>query len=525
MGRCQESGAIMESSRKRAGYAIAIAGCASVLACRLSLSDVLLERAQLFPFLLAVTAAAWWGGRGPGVAATFTGAALGVYFVVPPPASFRIEHLADGVSAAIFALIGLTISHLCGQLHEMQNHVAIERALKEADARKDRYIATLAHELRNPLAAISSALQLWRRVPNDAAELENLRAIISRHLKQLVRLTDDLLDVARISSGKILLRRSTLNLDVVIAESVEAVWPAIFDAGHDLSVAAGDAPIFVEADQARLRQVLVNLLQNAAKYTPAPGVISVRSESRDGRALIRVRDNGAGIAEEQLSAIFDPFYQVESALGSSQGGLGIGLTLCRQLLELHGGAIEAHSQGPGKGSEFVVTLPAAAPPTQDDAFAPPTLNRHAADRFRILVVDDLRDCAETLVKLLQSLGHEAISLYDGQAAIDWTLRHRPDVVLMDVAMPGLDGYDAARQLRRQPSLKGTTLVAVTGFGRDEDRRRAAAAGFDFHVTKPVDIRQLETILAEVSERRQPVTEAAVSCTAEEIVFTDTESFS
>lgn len=634
----------MKPFDKYVGYSIAVGGCAAVLLCRELLSEVLADRAQLFPFLLAATAAAWWGGRGPGMLATLLGALLGIYFIMPPIGSLRIDHLSDGVSAGIFGLIGLAISHICGALHQALNdqtekqfrvltdsitqlvwttnsrgdaiwfnqrwydytgaaprelenrgwerfcdpdelprlahswqaalvagecwestyllrrkdgvmrwhlgraapvrdesghvtrwcgtstdiddHVAAERALLEADARKDKYIATLAHELRNPLSAISSALTLWRRVPHDAAEVENVRAVLSRHVKHLVRLIDDLLDLARVSSGRIVLHLSPVDLATVISEALETVQPALTAAGHQVAVIAGDGPVYVEGDKARLKQVFVNVLQNAAKFTPGPGVISVCTQRRGGHAFVHVRDNGLGIPGDQLTVVFDAFYQVDAAFGRSQGGLGIGLSLCRQLVELHGGRIEAHSEGCGKGSEFVIELPAlaappsvAAPPCEAE---PSNLRRPVVPR-RVLVVDDLRDSAESLAKALRTLGHEATPLFGGEHVVDWTLLHQPDVVLLDIAMPGLDGYEVARRLRRRPELNGVTLVALTGFGQPNDRRRAAAAGFDFHVTKPIDLDRLQELLWQVEDGHRPVTEEAVSCGSEaHIIFTEEE---
>lgn len=634
----------MKPCKEYVGYAIAVAGCVAVLVCRLLLSEVLLERAQLFPFLLAATAAAWWGGRGPGTLATLLGAFLGIYFIIPPFESLRIDHLADGVSAGVFVLIGLVISHICEAMHQALNdqtekhfrvltdsitqlvwttnsrgdaiwfnerwydytgaaprelenggwerfcdpaelphlarswqaalatsegwentyllrrkdgamrwhlgraapvrdesghitrwcgtstdiddHVAAERALLEADARKDKYIATLAHELRNPLSAISSALALWRRVPNDAAEVENVRAVLSRHVKHLVRLIDDLLDLARVSSGRIVLHRSPVELATIISEAMETVQPALATAGHEVTVTADDGPVYVEGDKARLKQVFVNVLQNAAKFTPGPGAISVCVQRRDGHVFVRVRDNGVGIASDQLAVVFDAFYQIEATFGRSQGGLGIGLSLCRQLVELHGGRIEAHSEGCGKGSEFVIELPAlAAPPNAAPPCAaePPTQRRRQVVPRRVLVVDDLRDSAESLAKALRTLGHEATPLFGGEHVVAWSLLHQPDVVLLDIAMPGLDGYEVARRLRRHPELIGATLVALTGFGQPNDRRRAAAAGFDFHVTKPVDLDRLQELLWQVEDGHRPVTEEAVSCgTDAHIIFIEEE---
>jgi PAS domain S-box-containing protein len=391
------------------------------------------------------------------------------------------------------------ITQWFGTSTDIHDRIEIEQALHDADLRKDHYLATLAHELRNPLAPISNALQLWPNVADDPVEMEELRVIMLRQVKHLIRLVDDLLDVARISQGKIVLQPHTIDLRQVVEESLEAIRPLAASAGHRLTVQLADEPIFVSGDSARLLQVFLNILSNAVKYTPRGGELQVSLAGDQDQAVVRIRDNGAGIPAEMLATIFEPFYQVARTIDSAQGGLGIGLTLAAQLVKLHGGEIVAASDGPGCGSEFVVKLPAlaAASSEADEAVA---AREGRLPRLRIVVVDDSRDCADTLAKLLRTYEQEVTALHDGPSAIDWILRQRPDVVLLDIAMPGMDGYEVARRLREHVELDATVLIALTGYGQPDDRRHALTGGFNHHLTKPVKWSSLEVLLRQTSER-------------------------
>ncbi len=391
-----------------------------------------------------------------------------------------------------------------GTSTDIHDRIASEQALKDADARKDQFLATLAHELRNPLAPISNALQLWPHCLDDKQEMEQLRRIMSRQVEQLVRLIDDLMDMARITRGKVTLRRAPLDLGVLIARAVETVRPLIDEAGHSLSVTLPVGPVAIDGDLSRLTQVLSNILSNAAKYTPPHGTISVVAEPHEQRVVIRVRDNGSGIPEHMLSSIFEPFRQIDTALSRSHGGLGIGLALARQFIELHGGTVEARSKGPSQGSEFVVTLPTLSVIPAGNDLEPPSPIDHPSGRRRIVVVDDHADSAETLARILCARGQDARAFNEGQVAIDWVLAHPPDVVFLDIAMPDLDGYEIARRLREHPELRSTVLVALTGLGQLRDQRQAFAAGFDYHLTKPATVIDLEGLLA-----RLPAASAAV----------------
>jgi len=379
---------------------------------------------------------------------------------------------------------------------DITDRLAMEQALREADHRKDEFLATLAHELRNPIAPISNALQVWPHVENDREEVEKLRAIMDRQIRQMSRLIDDLLDVSRITRGKIQLRPQPIELSTIISGAVEAIRPMIDALGHDLVVELPSQPIWVKADVARLTQAVGNLLQNAAKYTSAGGKIRIEVKDGGRETSIHVRDNGSGIPRQMLEQIFEMFQQVDKTLDRSHGGLGLGLTLVKRLVELHQGTVEARSEGEGKGSEFIVRLPTIQPPAVDGDGETPAASRRGADpaRHRILVVDDVYASAKTLAMMLQSIGQTVELAHDGPTAIEFVRAHHPDVVFLDIAMPGMDGYEVARRLHGDPDLAEIRLVALTGYGHDEDRRRAIEAGFHHHLTKPTSIDQLIELL-------------------------------
>jgi PAS domain S-box-containing protein len=366
--------------------------------------------------------------------------------------------------------------------------------LSAADRRKDEFLATLAHELRNSLAPVRNALQIIRLSPERAAR-EQARTLTERQLGQMVRLVDDLLDVSRISQGKLELRREQVPLAAVLGSAVETSRPLIDHLGHQLTVTLTDQPTLVDADPTRLAQVFANLLNNSAKYMDRDGHIRLTAERQGSDVLVSVRDTGIGIAAEQLPRIFQMYSQVDSALERSQGELGIGLTLVKRLVEMHGGRIEARSEGPGKGSEFVVRLPvvvAAAGPQSSGGTEEPAAPQSS---LRILIVDDNRDAADSLVMLLRLMGNDTRTAYDGQEGVDVAGAFRPDVMLLDIGLPKLNGYEACRRIRGQPWGKKVVLIAVTGWGQEEDRRRSHEAGFDQHMVKPVDPQELMKLLA------------------------------
>jgi len=381
---------------------------------------------------------------------------------------------------------------------ETQRH-AVE--LGEADRRKDEFLAMLAHELRNPLAPIRNALQLVRLSdPAARPEVRQAYDIIERQVENLVRLVDDLLDVGRINSGKVQLQKERIDLAAVVARAIEGARPLIDARRHALTVHLPEAPVPVAADPVRLAQVLWNLLNNAAKYTPDGGRIALIVE-RGQDAVVRIQDTGMGIAPEMLPRVFDLFTQMERTLDRAEGGLGIGLTLVRRLTEMHGGTVTAASAGAGLGSEFVVRLPILPdeiPPDQSTKAAKTPVA--PASGRRILVVDDNRDAAESLATLLRLFGNDVRTVHDGRLALEVAAVYAPDVVLLDIGLPSLDGLEVCRRLRVRMGTRPLLIVAMTGYGQEDDRRRSEEAGFDAHLVKPVDLDALHELLSQ--PRRQ-----------------------
>jgi len=366
--------------------------------------------------------------------------------------------------------------------------------LSDADRRKDEFLATLAHELRNPLAPLRNGLHLLKVAGGHAATFEQTRTMMERQIAQMVRLLDDLMDVNRINRGKMHLRKERLPFAAVINSAVEASQPLMEQMGHELTVTLPGQPLMVDADMTRLAQVFLNLLNNAAKYSDREGHIQLNVERQGNDAVVTVKDTGLGIAADDLPRIFEMFTQLVRTLEKSQSGLGIGLTLVKRLVEMHGGSIEAKSEGPGKGSEFVVRLPivveATAPkgPSGEE-------EKPARSSLRILVVDDNREGADSLSMVLRVMGNDARTAYDGQEAVHVAGEFLPDVILLDIGLPKLNGYETCRRIRAQSGHKGVILIAVTGWGQDEDHRRSHAAGFDHHMVKPVDPKVLMNKLA------------------------------
>jgi signal transduction histidine kinase/CheY-like chemotaxis protein len=367
-------------------------------------------------------------------------------------------------------------------------------ALKEADRRKNEFLAILAHELRNPLAPIRNAVQvLSLQDPPDPA-VQWPREVIERQVQQLNRMVDDLLDVARITQAKFNLQREPVELGTVIAQAVETSQPLIEARKHQLSVIPPSKPIWIEGDEVRLAQVVANLLNNAAKYTQEGGKISLAVERNENQVEIRVRDTGIGIPADLLPRVFDPFIQEERSPDRAQGGLGIGLALVRSLVELHGGTVEAKSAGRGQGSEFALHLPILPEPPASVAQRGKSDGHLKMPGRRVLVVDDNVDSAETLALLLRLGGHQVETAYSGRTALESARLNRPEIVMLDIGMPGMDGLEVARRLRDELGLKDVVLVAMTGYGQDEDRRRSQIAGFNSHLVKPVDLDRLNNLL-------------------------------
>jgi PAS domain S-box-containing protein len=374
-----------------------------------------------------------------------------------------------------------------------------ERLLREADRRKDEFLATLAHELRNPLAPLRNALELLRRASDNRTLVEQARATMERQVLQMVRLVDDLLDISRITSGKLQLRKERVELAEVLKTAIETARPLIEASAQELTVTLPPHDVHVEADPTRLAQMFSNLLNNAAKYTEKAGHIWLTAERRDGEAVVSVRDTGIGIAAEHLPHIFTMFSQVAPALERSQGGLGIGLALVKGLVELHDGIIEARSGGTGKGSEFTVHLQIVDVPVE--AAHEPSGDGdkgRGGRKCRILVVDDLRDAADSLATMLRLMGHDSRTAYDGLEAVQMAAAFQPNVVLLDIGLPKMSGYEAARRIRDEPWGGNVALVALTGWGQEEDKRRSLEAGFDHHLMKPVEPAALEKLLAAIN---------------------------
>jgi signal transduction histidine kinase/ActR/RegA family two-component response regulator len=388
----------------------------------------------------------------------------------------------------------LLAEDLAGRAAVFMDNARLYRDIQESDARKNEFLAMLAHELRNPLAAIRGAVHVLCLGEPGKDKVAWARAIIDRQVNQLVRLVDDLLDVARITQGKIRLQMELVELATIVEMAKELSLPLIEARQHTLTLHQPDEPLWVRGDAARLAQVLSNLLNNAAKYTDKGGSIVLSVERADDLAIIRVRDNGIGIPAEMVDAIFDLFTQANRSLDRAQGGLGIGLTLVRHIVEMHDGSVAVASAGYGQGSEFTIRLPLHTEPVvlpPEEEPPPPPEKRQR----RVLVVDDNLDVADSLASMLRQHGHEVTLAHDGPAALAMAPGLRPQVVLLDIGLPGLDGYEVARRLRAMPELSDTLLIALTGYGQPEAKRTADEAGFHVHLVKPVNPATLETIMS------------------------------
>jgi signal transduction histidine kinase len=383
------------------------------------------------------------------------------------------------------------------QLRESENRLRLQgEELAQADRRKNEFLAMLAHELRNPLQPIRSAVDLMRQTKATIEQLQWGREVIDRQVNQLVRLVDDLLDASRISSGKLELRKDIIDVLPIIASAMESVRPLAERKRHHIEVQLPSDPVFLDGDAVRLTQMFLNLLNNSVKYTPPGGHIVVAVESKDDGVVVKVRDDGVGILEPDLARIFDMFYQGKTPADEAQGGLGLGLALVRQLVQLHGGSVQASSGGLDQGSEFVVRLPILSKLQQAPRALPARTSEpvHAVTR-RILVVDDNRDAAETLAAMLRLEGNEVDTAFDGAGAVSASAQFQPDIILMDLGMPKLDGYEAARAIRRDTQGADVVLIAITGWGGEADRQMSHEAGFDRHLVKPVVPTELLAMLS------------------------------
>ncbi|MFC5479349.1 MASE4 domain-containing protein [Massilia suwonensis] len=387
------------------------------------------------------------------------------------------------------------IVHWFGVNADITAQTEAEQTLKLADQRKDEFLATLAHELRNPLAPIRNAAELLTRMPGLPSSVERALAIVDRQSRHLARLVDDLLEVSRITQGKVSLRKKDVSLVDCLSDALHAVEGALKAAGHEVLVHLPDDPLYASADATRMVQCFLNLLNNAIKFTPRGGVIGVSAERLPGVAKIAISDSGIGIPPEHLQDIFGLFSQVIPALERSQGGLGIGLSLVKGFVELHGGSVEAASAGAGSGSTFTVILPLLEQPALAPADAPRGSQEARLHPRRVLVVDDNRDAATSMVALLQAAGHQVREAHDGKEGLRLAFEFEPEVVLLDLGMPGMSGFDVARELRERTAQAAPRIIAVTGWGQESDRRLTREAGFDFHLTKPVNHTELDVLLS------------------------------
>jgi signal transduction histidine kinase len=379
-----------------------------------------------------------------------------------------------------------------GVMMDITERKKLEGALREADRRKDEFLATLAHELRNPLAPIYNGLSILRQSV-ESAEQTQIHAMLERQTNHMIRLVDDLMDVSRYTMGKIELKLVPIELQTVLRHAIEMSQPFIGAGRHQLDMSVPSEPVMLQADGVRVAQVLSNLLNNAAKYTADGGQIWLGAQVENGRAVISVRDNGRGIPTNMLSRVFDLFTQVDSSRGTP--GLGIGLAMVRMLVELHGGEVEARSPGPGHGSEFIVRLPILQPEVNAGSKAKAAGIETSLEGRSVLVVDDNCDAADSLSMLLRLAGAKVTVAYDGASALAAIPIHQPHVVLLDVGMPGMDGYTVASRIRQDAQNNDMLLIALTGFGQEDDRKRSSAAGFNDHLTKPADLQALLSLVA------------------------------
>lgn len=432
---------------------------------------------------------------------------LGLSFAEPHPFDHEEQEFLVAMSRQCAqALERARLHEERAAIIERERRVALENArlyreAQEADRRKDEFIAMLSHELRNPLAPITTGLELLRMITSERGDRDDsqILATLERQVKTIVRLVDDLLDVSRITRGKIELKRERLDVGSVVETAVDSVRPLLAQCRHELILSV-EKGIFVHGDRVRIEQIVVNLLTNAIKYTNPGGRVSLSCTTSGGDAWIRVTDTGVGISAELLPRVFEPFMQARRTLDRSQGGLGIGLTLVKRLAELHGGRVEAVSAGAGEGTAISVWLPLAGASAESSAAPATESSRSGTSALRVLLVDDNIDAAEGLRRILQLHGHTVSMAHDGPAALETARASKPELVLLDIGLPGMDGYEVVRRLRAEPELQRSYIAAVSGYGQDQDRRRSREAGFDAHLTKPVATAQLLALVAEAAPR-------------------------
>jgi len=438
----------------------------------------------------AVTIIATLWGRGPFVSTNMGASLLQVALFM---AVVAVTSLFLGAATAERNRAERRRSQDYARLRSSEERLARQaEELAAVDRRKDEFLAVLGHELRNPLAPLQNGLELLALGGSDLALVTHARELMERQLRHLVRLVDDLLDVARIRSGKIVLERERVSLEEMISSAVELARPVIDARDHQLRIVLSEQSLWVDADRIRLPQLLANLLNNAAKYTAEGGRIVLRVDAEGEQAVIRVSDNGIGMTPEALANAFELFAQAASAEHSAPGGLGVGLSLARSIAELHGGVLTAHSEGPGRGTELALRLPSVPPP--EFQARPAKRDAQLLMRQRILVVDDNIDAAESLGTMLAYSGHDVRVVHGGREALQAAREFAPNVMILDLGMPEMDGYAVARAVRADPKISATRLIALSGYGQPDDRQRTAAVGFDEHLVKPVEHEVLNAAL-------------------------------
>ncbi len=469
-------------------------------------------------YFLSVMLTVWVAGIGPAVFSLFFGIIAAANWVITPHNSILVTDPADQLAMVIYAVVGSAAIGIYWRADSRQLAVNLQSAanaelteqLRAADRKKDNWLALLAHELRNPLAPIRSGIDLLDRETLKTEQLREIRQTMRRQTEQLLRIVEDLLDVSRYTRGQLRLECAPVDLREIVKQAIEMAAPLIEEQNHDLKTVGSCEPLVVNGDSTRLIQVISNLLSNAAKYTPRGGRIQVLLDGDSESAKVCICDNGIGISKDLQRSVFDLFAQAESPRNRDRQGLGIGLALVKSLVQMHHGVVTLHSEGPGKGSRFSITLPRQDSATlvqAESAETPPTETvANTLEGATVLLVDDNQEAVHTLEALLSMDGCQTYAAYDGPAGLEAMTVVQPDFILLDIGMPGMDGYEVVRRIRKEAALPRPIVVAISGWGSEEDRQRALEAGFDDHLAKPVDYGELLALLVEKARKRDAADE-------------------
>lgn len=488
-------------------YLIALIGVVIATVLRYELGSTLGSSIPVVMFTVPVVIAASYGGFGPAMLATLTSALISVYLFIYPYHSFQIEDHAGTVVLITFLAIGVVLSLLGKRLRDLQLRAQQQAQQLQAESeRKDEFLAMLAHELRNPLAGISTAGQLLKFANLDERRLSATSDVIMRQVNHMTELIDDLLDVSRLTRGLIIIDKHPVDMNDVLHGAIDQTRSLIAAKAHQLILDTGGEPACVCGDNTRLVQVTANLLGNAAKYTPAGGLITVSVRVDVEHVVLQIRDNGQGLTGELLPHVFEPFVQAKRSADRAEGGLGLGLALVEKVIALHGGTVTADSKGLGQGSTFTIRLPRWKKPSgSHKAMAAPSSSGRAAasqpagpQSLHLMIVDDNCDAAQGLASLLEQKGHTVAVAYQAKQALDLAHEDNFDAYLLDIGLPEVDGYELLRLLRLVPQASNAKFIAITGYARNEDKQRAQEAGFHYHFAKPVDVSQLVEALSEIS---------------------------